>query len=379
MDLRAKRRLLKLALGVGVTAPAFMAAVSCLPDISTAKVSPFDASGDLGPPPVTGSFCGDGLIDYDAGEHCDQGDGAPGCVSCQVTCDGGLVDPVTDHCYFPLPATPAFASAQAACENAGAHLVTFASEDEYAKVATWKAGDRPKEFWVGLQFEAPNDFKAVVAEPGWSGTCEGCFAHVDAGATNIPRQSRDAGGVKQTSCVLSTDVATPWNTIPCDLGPIPLGVVCEREPPGTTAHTCGTVPGKCLATRGPSPGRYIYFSLPATAQEAIDACKGIGATLVVFETREEREQVSRALSSFLGTSPTPQFWIGLSRVNNGVNAVWTWANGTPATQLPSEWADDQPLGGTFAWISLPGSLFDTQLAHVDDGGAKIPYVCELPK
>ncbi len=364
------------AAALGVAGVAFMVGVSCLPDISTAGVAPFDGSSD-GPPPSSGGFCGDGVIDFDAGEHCDPADaGLVGCTACQVTCDGGLLDPATDHCYFALAGNPKVDTAQTSCENAGGHLVTFASETEFASVLAWKKSD----FWVGLQFDtAALAYRPIanVGEPGWSGRCEGCYAHVDAGAKNLPSALPDAGGIKATSCVLARGaVDSTWATIGCDLVTLPLGVVCEREPVGTTAHACNG--GTCLSSRGARVRRYLYVSSSpgVTAQEAIDGCKGIGATLVVFETREEREQVARELLSFLPASPIPQLWIGLARVNG----VWTWANGTSSDRYPSVWADQQPRGANtmFSWIELPASTYDTQLAHADDGTAKLPYLCELP-
>jgi Lectin C-type domain len=376
VEARAKRRLVFSAAAVGLGAAAFMAAVSCLPDISTANVAPFDA-GDTGPPPPQPGFCGDGVIDLDAGEQCDPADAAVvGCASCQVTCDGGYIDPATDHCYFGLDDSNNASNANAACENAGAHLVTFASETEFDEVLAWKKGD----FWVGLQLDPSvagvyHPLSNTVVEPGWRFTCEGCYAHVDAGLKDLPRFFPDGGaGIRAVSCVVALGFPElPWETLACD-PVLRHGVVCEREPIGTTGHACNG--GFCLATRGPTGHRYLFVENGVTAQQAAIDCKSIGATLVVFETHEEREEIARELLAHK-SSPPPQLWIGLSRVG----AVWTWANGAPETKYPSEWGDNQPLGKTvnFAWIQISSSAFDTQLAHADDGAdtTKLPYLCEL--
>ncbi len=351
-----------------------MTVASCLPDISTANVAPFDA-GDTGTPPPPAAFCGDGVIDLDAGEHCDPADAAVvGCTSCQVTCEGGLIDPATDHCYFSLPPLASADNAQVACENAGAHLVTFASEAEFSEVLAWKA---PDFFWVGLQLDPAiggryHALSNTVVEPGWSKICEGCYAHVDAGAPDLPRLFPDGGGgIRAISCVVARpSIEFPWQTLACD-PVLKYGVVCEREPIGVTGHTCNG--GYCLSTRGATRHRYLFVNDSVTAQAAADGCKGIG-TLVVFETHEEREEIARELLA-LQKSPPLRLWIGLSRVNG----VWTWADGTPETKYPGEWGDNQPSGANtmYAWVELSSSTYDTQLAHADDGTGPYPYLCEL--
>ncbi len=376
MEDRAKLRLILSAVALGVGVPAFMAAVSCLPNISTAGVAPFDA-GDAGNPPTPSGFCGDGIIDFDAGEHCDPADGAaPGCNACQIMCDGGLLDPATDHCYLALPSVAKIEAARAECENTGGHLVTFVSETEFANVLAWKKAD----FWVGLNLDtvaAPPTyvpFGSTVMEPGWSRNCDGCYAHVDGSARDIPRLLPDASGPKPTCVLARAAIDQSWVTVTPDLGVGQAAVVCEREPVGTTARFCNQP--TCVATRGTPPHRYQYFPEAVTAQEAADRCTSNGARLVVFETREGREQLARELASFLPPAPIPEIWIGLVR---GKGGTWAWADGAPVTQYPLEWGDNQPSGANtaFAYISLSTSAYDTQLAHADDGTTPRPYLCEL--
>ena len=351
--------------------------MSCLPDLKVA--TPPDAAPDgppTGPTSLPG-FCGDGVIDFDGGEQCDPADGGlPGCTSkCTIACeDGGFVDDASNHCYFEMGSKAKVEDGTLACENAGGHLVTFVSDAEFARVFAWKASS----FWVGLQLSGTANAYTPppnVNEPGWALRCPGCFARYDPSIGAFPKL-RDGGAAV---CVAAGTIATdPWFAIACDLGVIPVPVVCEREPVGTTAHSC--IGGTCLAVRFTSgTSRYQYFPGPVLAQEAADSCKKLGGTLVVFETREEREQIARELGAVLQKSvPTPEFWIGLSHTNAG----WLWANGTPLQATPLEWGDRQPKPAddrvdAGAWISL-SSAYDTQLAVAETDPTKtLPYLCEL--
>ena len=105
------------------------------------------------------SACGDGYVDPtiggDAGpEECDPGKNAdggetPGCTSaCKVTCDGGVIDPLTKHCYFPLLSSTSYGGSDGLCtdKSVAAHVVTFASDDEASFIASAGFGS----FWIGL-------------------------------------------------------------------------------------------------------------------------------------------------------------------------------------------------------------------------------------
>ena len=353
-----------------------MAAMSCLPDLKVATLP--DAAPDgppTGPTSVPG-FCGNGVIDFEGGEQCDPADAVvPGCSpKCSVTCENGFLDDASDHCYFASAAVTKFDDGELACENAGGHIFTFASEAEFQRVSAWRDGGA---FWVGLEFDVVGlAYKppSTVNEPGWSPKCDGCFAHTDA-AVDFPAL-RDSGAGKKTFCVVSLAVNLSWYTVQCDvvLPGYAVPVVCEREPAGTTAHSC-VGPATCLTVRFTvGKSRYVYFSTPAaSAKDAADACTNLGGSLVVFETREEREQVARELAQYLPTAPTPKFWIGLSRSNVG----WIWADGTPAGTYPLEWADNQPKAGNAASISLNQTSYDRQLAQAEEAVMALPYLCEL--
>ncbi len=377
-----RKRLIFSALTVGTSGAALMTATSCLPDLVPATVSALE-TGPPSQPTSLPAVCGDGVVDLDAGEECDPGEaGAFGCEACKVGCeDGGLRDDASSHCYFRLSDNPSYEQAVLACENAGAHLVTFVSEDEYQRVFAW----RRSPFWVGLKLDIAGGglaYEGLAREPGWSRNCTGCYAHLDAGESQFPRIGGRDAGIGSLGCVGAAASNEPWYTVPCDLSrflPAGLSVVCEREPRGFTAHPC--IGGTC-ATARTTGSRYLYIPIKVTAQEALDGCRAIGAKLVVFETREEREELAKELLSVLPQSPTPQMWVGLTRATgSGIDASssgnWAWANGAPMETYSLEWGDNEPKVGGWAWMYLPASLYDTQLLHSDDGTSKLPYVCEL--
>src|SRR5580658_9920803 len=109
------------------------AAWACLPDLEIA-------------PATQPSFCGDGVINPDAGEQCDPGPDAspmallacpltpmPGCQVGSCQSDGGTLpfsDPVSHHCYFSMNDTTDVTTAAAICEANLAHVVRFVSEKE---------------------------------------------------------------------------------------------------------------------------------------------------------------------------------------------------------------------------------------------------------
>jgi hypothetical protein len=365
-----------LAVIFAVNAGVFMVAVSCLPDLAKAGLS-FDA-GDINPDVITvvPAQCGDGVVDLDAGEQCDPpgGDGgAVGCVSCRLTCDdGGLFDERTGHCYFVGGApTVAYVNAGNQCKEGAGHVVTFADEAEYQRVVAWAKG---QAFWVGLEFGAVG-WETQNNEPGWSGRCLGCYAHVDAGADVFPLL-RDGGGAR--ACVLADGTSDrPWLGAPCT---IPAAqrfaptVICEREPSGLTQHPCNE--GTCMGGR--SGARYILIKTPVTVQEAYQGCQSFGARPVVFETHEEREELARELIVGLPKS-TLQVWVGLSRANGfSQNGSWTWADDAGVNAYPLEWGNAQPSGsGSWAYMSLATAGYDVQLLQVDTGTLKLPYICEF--
>jgi cysteine-rich repeat protein len=83
-----------------------------------------------GPPGV----CGDGTIDVDVGEECDdanelEGDG---CKACVVECEGNFIakDPTTFHCYIAFLSARSWQEARSACLDLDARTDLFAASSE---------------------------------------------------------------------------------------------------------------------------------------------------------------------------------------------------------------------------------------------------------
>ncbi|MEO8875321.1 MAG: C-type lectin domain-containing protein [Polyangiaceae bacterium] len=356
---------------------------ACIPNLIT------DPEPDGGSNAEIGQFCGDGYItlgqydggfaDLQAGEQCDPGEGgAVGCSNnCRVECDGGKIDPVTNHCYFAVAPASALDVAEQSCEMANGHVVTFADDRERTFVlenlkSSFAVVDA-SAFWSALSVSAeqggyvpalPND----ELEPGWSPSCSGCYAapNVDG---SIPKLLNDAGG----QCILDLP-RLGWSQFPCSQIPFGIPVICEREPPGSLAIPCA---GTCVsvpATAGKK--RYFFSPVQVTADQAHAQCTELGGSLVVFDSPEERETLLREVARTMAESsfPVKEAWIGLSTDDGG---PWTWDNGTALTASP--WGDNQPVapgtGPVRAYVVLGTQNYDIQLAH-DDSPALRSYICQ---
>ncbi len=403
---------------------------SCIPDLPPNKDSsgaPVDAGPasdvravlDAGPAADSsvGHACGDGYIDLEAGEQCDPpsgADAAPGVCSatCKMQCPG-FVWAGNNHCYWAAPgsATSLNTAAENAC-NAGSpsgsdHVVTFASEEEFQaveqnlhlqKTDPLLKSDPP--YWVGLTTTAQRSYVSIVDyEPGWDGTCPGCYAHTLDGKGALARYADPLadGGLISASCVAaSPDALDPtWHERPCT---IPTGlpdtafktrVVCEREPVGAQFAPCDA--GTCInlvATFGTK--RYVLVEQPATADQAALSCASLGGHLVVLGSRDEREQLWAQLSST--SAPPLRVWIGLTQKDGGVEGDgaapgWVWDDGTEADAPdahPPPWGDRLPVAvGTTSRAYLRAYIgeIDDTLARNDEPAADVqamPFVCELP-
>jgi hypothetical protein len=354
------------------------AAIACIPDLPPDR-----------PPPPTAPGCGDGYIDLARGEQCDPGDATTSSCSpsCRVLCPG-LVWPNNNHCYVLAATserslTPAGANLR--CADLGGHVVTFASEDEFKEVADHFQAVDAGVFWVGLQPSA-NAYGSLGAyEPGWGPRCSGCYAHTADASQGLPRSDASAPMTSQGCVAASTAIQVPsWTTYPCNGAP-PTRVICEREPSGVQSTECDA--GLCIdlvATRGVK--RYVYEVAPAVAEDAETACRKLGGSLVVLQSRDEREQLWYELGKL---QPPPfRIWIGLLLVDGGSSdggVGWVWDNGAPANApdaYPSPWGNAQPVadGATpRAYLSRDPVTLEDTLAHNDDRTVtSLPYVCELP-
>ncbi|NOU33350.1 MAG: C-type lectin domain-containing protein [Polyangiaceae bacterium] len=347
-------------------------AAACLPDLPTAT-APFDASR------LPARGCGDGFVDFaaDAGEQCDPGEaGVPGCTTgCKLDCEGGALDPVSGHCYFPLSKSASFAKASEACLTKAAHVVTLGSEEELAFVSA----RYPAPIWVGL---AQNSTAAGaytppsnVRESGWplppaTGPCPGCFAVADDAGIFPPEGPLDGG---PSGCVTTHEGV--WHATPCNLPGPGFSVVCEREPAGTRTESFNETLRISLAETAKKK-RYLYSPSEDTAEGAVATCKLLGGRLVVFESRAEREELGREIAQLLPPqTPVGTFWIGLA----AVGGVFTWDDGTPEAAHPAAWGDQEPkgTGDRRAYMHIAQTSYDSTLVRADDDAtARRPFVCE---
>lgn len=372
-----------LGLLAATAAASLVAAFSCIPDLPSNLASPDEASIDA--PVEEGTLsprCGDGIIQLDAGEQCDPGaglapDAAPdatyrGCTaSCQFVCPGFLW-PKNNHCYTLDSRLAGSLDEQASvyCQDLGAnaHVVTFASDAEVSQVVSALA---PGEFWVGLEpvlGRSSAYTPLVLFEPGWTPTCPGCFAEAADAAAPLPGNGQ--------ACVAALgDAGGAWQQYPCsDAGKIQ--VVCEREPTGVLSQRCEA--GVCIDlvwTHGQKS--YVYVSTAQTGDVAEQQCESLGGTLVVLQSRDEREQLWHELGH-LTTAPG-SVWIGLSQQGGD----WVWADDAAADAYPSPWGDKQPAGnGSRAYLVqtlVPPTPVDTTLGKNDVSAQNtLAFVCQVP-
>lgn len=373
-------------------AAALLAAGACLPEL--AALGPEDGSFEGSSAPFQG--CGDGVIATledggDSGESCDPGGDAavPGCRACQITCEGTL-EPRTGHCYFAAGADTSYAAAKARCKASRAHVVTLASAAE-AKLLEQVSADE-SGYWVGLS--RSTDLSGAygspaerLEEPGFpypgapaaaaQGPCPGCFGIGDDAGT-FPLADVDASDTTtDTSCVASR--SGTWFRVPCG-GTITRPTICEREPAGVRSQPCGN-DGICFTVPQTAGEKtYLLSVSPADPETADTTCRFLdGGSLVVFDSREEREQLAHeiyARNSFSAQG----VWIGL----HAEGGTWTWDDGVVAAadaSRPLPWGNAQPtsVSDGRALITV-GDLtaYDTQLAHADDSGAPRYFICQRP-
>ncbi len=332
--------------------------VRCLPSLHTNP--PFPVRSE--------KVCGDGVLDPgDGGEQCDAIDGgAIGCfATCRINCAGGAFDELTGSCYLARGVSTSFREAVQRCEREEAHLVTIGSLREQDFVRTHL---NPGDLWVGLSVDPKlAGFTSVATtEPGWTEQCPGCFA------PNVLDASQQ--------CVTQTQNVWVSRSFTSDA---PLDVVCERERPGISSEGCSD--GVCVHPFASK--RYVFFTDEQTAEQAVQTCVNYGGQLVMFDTEQEREYVSRELRTLIlgfgyqfGTADAgdPGVWLGLSRRAD----QWLWIDDAGFDARPNPWGDGQPLesdagygGAAFTYIA--DEQIDTQLARTSRVGDRKPYLCEF--
>jgi hypothetical protein len=364
--------------------------VACLPDLDR---TPLPAAAEAGPVVLPKNACGDGFIDTtapagslpDGGvayEECDPGAGGAvaGCTDgCRLTCDGGVVDPRTQHCYFALSPQTHENDAVGACGPFRAHVATFVSDDEVALVRDAGFGS----FWVGLSYVSSlagyQSVEVVNGEPGWNypsngPVCAGCYARIDPTSfPYFPPLGPDAATPDPLDCVTSADGGA-WTAVPCNSPPPSPQTLCEREPPGSRASVCN---GGICVTLAATSKKYIYVPTETAADDARTFCRSLAnGNLVLFDTREEREELVRELARFIGPGEEVDFWIGIAA---GEGGGFVWDDGKPETARPSAWGFDAGAASTSAraFVSVQGkNPIDQGLAHADPGTSSYPFVCE---
>jgi hypothetical protein len=367
-----------LAASGSAIAVAVAVAVGCIPDLPADSV---DAQDEAAPPPGP-PRCGDGIIQLGDEEQCDPGvlaeDAAIGSCTrdCKMTCAGpptGFVWSRNNHCYT-LVATQAASLDQTAVGDCtgGSHVLTLASEQELQAVTSSMTLGAPDAFWMGLDpvIGPSNEYTALAFyEPGWAPTCPGCFAH-DSPTVPLP----GSGG-----CVEAfSDPDASWQQYPCsDAGKI--HVICEREPTaGVQSQKCDG--GVCIDLVWTFPQKqYVYVSQKLGGDDAEAYCEALGGTLVILQSRDEREQLWRELSRMAGVGVPTDIWIGLSFVDAG----WVWGDDASLDAYPSPFGNGQPKGiGSRAYLvqsSGPPQPLDTTLGHNDVvSTTALSFVCQLP-
>ena len=290
-----------------------MVGLACLPDL---VLSNADADAAQAKP------CGDGVVDLDA-EQCDPGpDAALGCTAtCVIDCDGGIVNPSTNHCYFWTTTTDTIDHASTYCNLAGgpnAHLVGFADQDELSFVGPGtknlaNAPDGGGGTWAWLEktggtndagyetYYVPSVLGATL--PGWVASCPGCFANADGG---------DGGGFSYAG--QNPQVCVFWKKGPRRVGcsrsvrsgETPYAVVRARAAGAFSApcpdggwHTCIRVPRTASDEALRAHGRRLRASTTRAS-----ACASRGGMLARFESGAEREEVIAEVARVIGWAAT---------------------------------------------------------------------------
>jgi hypothetical protein len=310
------------------------------------------------------SACGDGYIDPDAGETCDPGDAgrsSPSCPLCRMTCVNGaqtsFLDPASNHCYFVVPGDQSLsidASAEA-CEAAGAHLVRIVSDQEMATVAKGSSFDG---YWIGLRkalFSPQYPPDEPTIEPGWASTCPGCYARIEDASAGV-------------DCLTGSKTAdAAWSHTACTTLKNPGKVtLCEQEPPGHRTAPCmgDKVCFSVAATLGgpPRAKRYVFVPSVLGYADAVSACASVGASVVAFDSREEREQVVAEVEPM-----AHDFWVALV-LDQG---HWGWDSALDAGEV---WGDGEPVpgNGPHAYVRIEKGAVDSALVHA--AGTEPHYV-----
>jgi lectin-like protein len=158
------------------------------------------------------SKCGNGVVDVDADEECDDGPStAHGCTQCKVDCDepGAFKDPATAHCYWVPESTQSFFESSVVCElSAGGRLATVTSATELGLIGTHVEGT----VWIGATALGKNGEVVWLDDEPWG------YAPWAPGQPNL-------GG--KNLCVKLEGEPLLFQTDDCALA---RSAICERAP-----------------------------------------------------------------------------------------------------------------------------------------------------
>jgi hypothetical protein len=363
-----KRTIVAASTGVALLA----VVLSCLPELTLEHIGP---------------ACGNGLIEYDAGEECEVNGSTndPACVDCKVVCSG-YKNPGSLHCYYsPSQRANTVLAAQGACRG-GSALVHLGSGAEHQALVDNLVvdGGTLGPFYVALQEVTGEKIQArweplVAGVSGWGPTCPACYA----GGILLTKGHPDGGATAECGCSQQCAAASgvgPLVPVGCrlDAGQS-LRVVCERTPPGRHVAECDA--GTCIAiTSTHAQKRYTLVRRVVPASEVAAACAAIGASAATFETQAEREEIAQAITE-LG-SDTFTFWIGLEKRGGG----WVWQDGVVesdfnahAPVFASSLEVNEAKEGDRALITVTTGqpLLDNGLAHPQPPNVVAGVLCQF--
>jgi|GEM_PF-3517681 len=318
-----------------------------------------DSDGDGFGDNLERARCGDGALDRELGEQCDDGNTVPhdGCeADCLLPCgvDAGAVRAVFDtasgHCLLALPDRADFAAARDACELVGGHLAI--PDDEAENLAVYAAASfRQESAWLGIDdLEVEGVFLTLAGvEPGFT-----------AWGSDEPSSAPGHGiGVDKLveSCVALERASPSWRdadcsqdkTVVCERAPEPCGdgvperrfgeacddgddddgdgctSACELGCPAVdwTSDPSGVLPaaGVYAALRDPVTGHCLVNLAPTHWDRARERCADLGGHLWVPDDPREAD-LGQAFSA-------RESWIGVSMPEQ-VGHWWT-ATGHPVT------------------------------------------------
>ncbi|XP_039519386.1 early activation antigen CD69 [Pimephales promelas] len=114
---------------------------------------------------------------------------------------------------------------------------------------------------------------------------------------------------------------------------------------------------------------YLLVNVYGTWETSQSFCRNNGAHLMVVNSEEELEFISRTVQK------QPDYWIGLKRDKSG---KWSWANGDDYHSAPHFWDENQPAhGGLESCVHLKGTeTVRRKLLHDADCYSERYFICE---